>query len=61
MNTVCTLIENIDGKRKIEFSQEEVSPSFWVKTWKYVSLNQDKIDEIMNAEYKDVQDILKTL
>lgn len=67
MNTVCTLIENIDGKIKIQYSQvskEDLSPNFWMRTWKYVSLTQEKIDEILSIkdwDMKKIQDLLKTL
>jgi len=61
MNTVCTLIEKTNWTREIQFSKEDVRPNFWVREWQYVNLTSEKIEEIKNAKYEDVQAILKNL
>lgn len=58
---VCTLIEMSNGSRQIQFSKEDVKPNFWVKEWRYIALTSEKIEEIKNTKYQELQQILKTL
>lgn len=61
MDKLCVLIEKRDGQRQVQYSDERPDNSFWIKSWHFVSLSTEKIDEIENATLQRVQDILKTL
>ncbi len=53
-----------DWTRKLQYSQEDIEPNFYMRTWKYVSLTQEKINEILSIEewnIPKIQEILKTL
>lgn len=50
-----------NGSRQIQFSKEDVKPNFWVREWRYIALTSEKIEEIKNTKYQELQAILKTL
>lgn len=61
MEKTCVLIEHIDWKREVVYSDDRIDPNFWIKQWYFVNLTTEKIDEIERATIDRVQEILNTL